>query len=207
MRSEATESGKPATTDTSEAGVIKRQAKKKKSVRAQRPKENSVFVVHGRNEALRRSMFDFLRALGVKPLEWEKAVLMTKRSNPYIGEILDVAMQRVRAVVVLFSPDDEARLKPELLSKSDDSREKQLRGQPRPNVLFEAGLALGRHPEKTVLVEVGRLRKFSDIAGKHLVRLTNDYNPRNDLANRLESLGCKVDKQGTDWMKTGNFTL
>jgi len=205
MNLNGADSGREMTTEVAD-GAVKRRIKPKKSVRTQRPKENSVFVVHGRNEALRRSMFDFLRALGLKPLEWEKAVLLTKGTNPYIGEILDVAMQKVGAVVVLFSPDDEARLKPQFLSKSDRSAEKQLRGQPRPNVLFEAGLALGRHPEKTIVVEVGGLRKFSDIAGKHVVRLTNDYAARNDLANRLDGLGCKVDKQGTDWTKTGDFT-
>jgi predicted nucleotide-binding protein len=92
-----------------------------------------------------------------------------------------------------------------LLTKGDGAAEKQLRGQPRPNVLFEAGLALGRHPDKTVLVEVGKLRKFSDIAGRHVVRLSNEYAKRNDLANRLEKLGCMVDKQGTDWTKAGDF--
>jgi predicted nucleotide-binding protein len=184
----------------------RRPVRARKAVRIVKAKDNSVFVVHGRNDKLRRSLFDFLRALGLKPLEWEKVVLMTKRTNPYIGEILDSTMARVQAVVVLFSPDDEARLRPEFLTRSDGSGEKQLRGQPRPNVLFEAGLALGRHPDKTILVEVGKLRKFSDIAGRHVVKLSNDYSKRNDLANRLENLGCKVDKQGTDWTKAGDFT-
>ncbi len=185
-------------------------AKPVKARRLSKPaktKDNSVFVVHGRNEALRRSLFDFLRALGLKPLEWAKVVLMAKKNNPYVGDILDDAMAKVQAVIVLFSPDDEAKLKAEFISRSDGASEKNLRGQPRPNVLFEAGLALGRHPDKTVLVEVGKLRKFSDIAGRHVVRLTDDYNKRNDLANRLEKLGCKVDKQGTDWTTAGDFKI
>lgn len=184
----------------------RRQVRVKRNQGATKAKDNSVFVVHGRNDKLRRSLFDFLRALGLKPLEWEKVVLMTKKSNPYIGEMLDNTMAKVQAVVVLFSPDDEARLRTGFLTKSDGPSEKQLRGQPRPNVLFEAGLALGRHPDKTVLVEVGKLRKFSDIAGRHVVRLSNEYSKRNDLANRLENLGCKVDKQGTDWTTAGDFT-
>jgi len=179
---------------------------KKKILKIAKTKDNSVFVVHGRDHKLRRSLFDFLRALGLKPLEWEKVVLMTKKANPYIGDILDNTMAKVQAVVVLFSPDDLAKLRPELLTRSDGAPEKTLRGQPRANVLFEAGLALGRHPDKTILVEVGKLRKFSDIAGRHVVRLTNEYSKRNDLANRLENLGCKVDKQGTDWTTTGDFS-
>jgi predicted nucleotide-binding protein len=130
---------------------------------------------------------------------------MTKKTNPYVGEILDDAMAKVKAVVVLFSPDDEARLKAEFQRKSDGRSERQLHGQPRANVLFEAGLALGRHPDKTILVEVGKLKKFSDIAGKHVVRLTNDHVTRNDLANRLEKLGCRVDRRGIDWTSAGDF--
>lgn len=187
------------------------QARKRVKARGSHPvaraKDNSVFVVHGRNDRLRRSLFDYLRALGLKPLEWEKVVLMTKKTNPYIGDILDNTMAKVQAVVVLFSPDDEAKLRAEFITRADGASEKKLRGQPRPNVLFEAGLALGRHPNKTILVEIGKLRKFSDIAGRHVVRLTNDYSKRNDLANRLENLGCKVDKQGTDWTHAGDFTV
>jgi predicted nucleotide-binding protein len=186
---------------------VRKQARTKRASKNSKPKDNSVFVVHGRNDQLRRSLFDFLRALGLKPLEWEKVVLMTKKTNPYIGDILDNTMAKVQAVVVLFSPDDEAKLRAEFITRSDGPSERKLRGQPRPNVLFEAGLALGRHPDKTILVEVGKLRKFSDIAGRHVVRLSNEYSKRNDLANRLEGLGCKVDKQGTDWTKAGDFTV
>jgi predicted nucleotide-binding protein len=186
---------------------VRKQGKAKRTAKPAKAKDNSVFVVHGRNEKLRRALFDFLRALGLKPLEWAKVVLMAKKNNPYVGDILDEAMAKAQAVVVLFSPDDEARLKPEFVTRSDGSSEKNLRGQPRPNVLFESGLALGRHPDKTILIEVGKLRKFSDIAGRHVVRLTNDYDKRNDLANRLEHLGCKIDKQGTDWTVAGDFTV
>jgi len=66
-------------------------------------------------------------------------------------------------------------------------------------------LALGAHPEKTLLVQVGKIRSFSDIAGKHLIRLTNDGSKRNDLASRLERIGCVVNKAGDDWMTEGNF--
>ena len=185
---------------------VKKQVRTKKQ-KVAKAKDNSVFVVHGRNDQLRRALFDFLRALGLKPLEWEKAVLMTKKTNPYIGHILDNSMARVQAVVVLFSPDDEAKLRAEFITPSDGPNEKNLRGQPRANVLFEAGLALGRHPDKTILVEVGKLRKFSDIAGRHVVRLSNEITRRNELANRLENLGCNVDKQGTDWIKAGDFSV
>ena len=167
---------------------------------------DSVFVVHGRDESLRQSMFGFLRAVGLKPLEWEKALLMAKGANPHISEVLDAAMARVQAVVVMFSPDDLAMLDPALRGKREPASECKLLGQPRSNVLFEAGLALGRHPDKTLIVQIGAVRGFSDIAGRHVVRLTNDHKKRTDFVNRLEKIGCKVDRQGTDWLSDGDFT-
>jgi predicted nucleotide-binding protein len=169
-----------------------------------RTKGNSVFVVHGRDESLRKSMFEFLRALGLNPMEWSTAVAHAKGGNPYIGDILDAAMAKVEAVIVLFSPDELAQLKQQFWGPDDKHADGQLAGQARPNVIFEAGLALGAHPEKTVIVQVGRVRAFSDIAGKHLVRLSQDKG-RSDLANRLKKLGCPVVTTGEDWMNAGHF--
>ena len=182
-----------------------RAARRAKSKIASRPRDNTVFVVHGRDSALRKSMFGFLRALGLKPMEWGDALAEAKGANPQIEDIIDSAMSKVTAVVVLFSPDEEARLKESLCGRDERQTEGKLAGQPRPNVLFEAGLALGRHPEKTLLVQVGKVRGFSDIAGRHLARLTNDVARRNDVANRLETIGCVINRRGDDWMTEGDF--
>lgn len=64
---------------------------------APRPKDNTVFVVHGRDEALRKSMFAFLRALGLKPMEWGDALATAKGANPQIESIIDSAMSKVQA--------------------------------------------------------------------------------------------------------------
>ena len=96
-----------------------------------------VFVVHGRNEAARKALFDFLRAVDLRPLEWLEAVEATGKPSPYIGEVLDAVFSRAHAVVVLFTPDDEARLKESLRSDNEPTHETQLTGQARPNVLFE----------------------------------------------------------------------
>ena len=81
-----------------------------------------------------------------------------------------------------------------------------MQGQSRPNVIFEAGLALGAHSEKTILVQVGEVREISDIAGKHLVSLSNDPEDRKELAHRLKSkLKFNVDLSGGHWLTQGNF--
>ena len=177
----------------------------KRSLKSAKAKDNSIFVVHGRNEALRKSMFEFLRALGLAPKEWGHALQMAKGANPWTLDVIDTAMAKVQAVVILFSPDDEARLKEEFCNKNEKRSEGKLKGQPRPNVIFEAGLAFGKHPEKTLLVQVGEVRGFTDILGKHIPRLTNDSSKRNDIANRLRKLGCNVDTTADDWRTAGNF--
>ena len=164
-----------------------------------------VFVVHGRNEELRKSMFDFLRSIGLRPIEWSQAIQMTGETAPFVGDILDAAFLHAQAVVVLLTGDDEARLRPEYHSPKMPDHEKNLTPQARPNVLFEAGLALGRFPKQTVIVEVGDLRPFSDIAGRHTIRLNNSTKTRQDVAQRLAIAGCSVDLSGTDWHQAGNF--
>lgn len=166
-----------------------------------------VFIVHGRNEALRKSMFDFLRSIGLKPIEWSQAIQMTGNASPFIGDVLDAAFQQAQAVVVLLNGDDEARLRPEYHSDKMPDYEKELTPQARPNVIFEAGLALGRFPKRTIIIEVGDLRPFSDIAGRHTIRMNNSTQARQDLAQRLSLAGCDVDLSGTDWHQSGNFDV
>jgi predicted nucleotide-binding protein len=165
-----------------------------------------VFVVHGRDQGQRNAMFRFLRSLDLQPIEWGRAVQATRQAAPYIGEILERAFQDAVAVVVLLTPDDQARLRASLLKSSDPAYEGTLTGQGRPNVLFEAGMAFGSHPRSTVLVQVGDLRPFSDIGGRHVIKLSNRPESRQELANRLEAAGCDVDTSGTDWLSEGDFS-
>ena len=164
-----------------------------------------VFVVHGRDLHNRDAMFEFLRSIDLAPLEWSEAVAATRKAAPYVGEILDMAFARARAVVVLLTPDDKAMLKEELHSSSDPPHETQLTGQARPNVLFEAGMAMSRDQDRTVIVEIGDLRPFSDIGGRHTLRFDGTTQRRQELAERLRSAGCAVKIDGTDWHTAGSF--
>lgn len=150
-------------------------------------------------------MFDFLRATGLQPIEWTQAVALTGKGSPYIGEVLDAAFEKASAVVVLMTPDEVAYLQPQY-GNGDDDPEIQPAPQARPNVLFEAGMALGRDQQRTILVEVGDVRPFSDVGGRHVVRLTNDIATRHALATRLQTAGCAVDLSGQDWHTAGDFT-
>jgi len=167
----------------------------------------AIFVVHGRNEEIRSAMFEFLRAIGLEPIEWEKAIQMTGKPNPHIDEILIEAFNNAQAILIIFTPDDLAKLNPRFLKENDPSFERDLTGQARLNVLFEAGMAYGKDPNRAVLVEIGELRPFSDISGRHLVKFKGTPEDRNILANRLKLVGCDVNLEGNDWLSVGDFTL
>ena len=168
--------------------------------------KRKVFVVHGRNEPARRAMFSFLRSIGLQPIEWSQAVAATGEASPYIGTVLDSAFDAAQAVVVLMTPDEIAYLRDEYSSDESDP-EREPGAQARPNVLFEAGMAMGRDPKRTVLVELGAMRPFSDIAGRHILRMTDEPELRKELAQRLGTAGCHIDTAGNDWLRSGEFTV
>lgn len=165
----------------------------------------NVFVVHGRNDNANKAIFSFLRSIGLKPLEWSQIIASMNVGSPYIGNILDHAFNQAQAVVVLMTPDDEARLRESFRKPDEQEHEVNLTPQARPNVLFEAGMALGRFPERTILVELGKMRPFSDITGRHTVKLDDSTQKRQDLAQRLKKAGCSVDITGTYWHTEGKF--
>lgn len=165
-----------------------------------------VFVVYGRDKRLRDSMFTFLRAIGLIPIEWSQAVDGTEQGTPYIGQVLDYAFSKAQAIVVMLTPDDKAYLREELREKNEPEYENKPTPQARPNVIFETGMAMGRNEARTIIVEVGVLRPFSDIVGRHTVRISNEPELRKELAQRLEKAGCEIDLRGSDWLKAGDFS-
>ena len=64
---------------------------------------------------------------------------------------------------------------------------------------------MGRYPERTVLVELGSLRPFSDIAGLYVIRMDGSSQRRQELAQRLRVAGCPVKLDGTAWHSAGDF--
>jgi hypothetical protein len=67
-------------------------------------------------------------------------------------------------------------------------------------------MALGRSPERTILVELGEVRPFSDVAGRHALRLNNSVEMRKQLAERLATVHCDVDMIGETWLTEGDLT-
>jgi predicted nucleotide-binding protein len=153
-------------------------------------------------------MFTFLRSIDLDPIEWEEAIRMTEQVSPYTGNVLDVAFSRARAAVVLLTGDDLACLGQQYVHDHDAQYEKHLTAQARPNVIFEVGMAFGKYPNKTVIVEFGATRPFTDTIGRNTIRFSNDLAGRKKLADRLKSAGCAVNiDYKSDWMNAGASML
>ncbi|MBR7838314.1 nucleotide-binding protein [Actinospica durhamensis] len=160
----------------------------------------NVFVVHGRDEQVRREMFGLLRALNLRPLEWEDLVGFTGQATPFLGEVVAAAPAQAQAALVLLTPDDVVRLHPSLLKPEDPDDERLPTGQPRPNVLLELGMVLMAYPQRTVIVEFGPLRRIADLAGRNVIRFNGTVEAVRKVAARLELAGCPVKDTGVDWL-------
>jgi predicted nucleotide-binding protein len=165
-----------------------------------------VLVVHGRNTKAREALFTFLRAINLDPIEWDEAISMTAEGTPFTGHTLEKAFSQSQAAVVLLTGDDLARLGKHFLNDTDPPEEGRLTPQARPNVLFEAGMAFGRYPERTIIVSLGKTRAFSDIAGRHIIYISNAVSSRQKLADRLKTAQCDVRTDHKhDWHSAGDF--
>ena len=104
----------------------------------------------------------------------------------------------------MLTGDEEVHLREHLRdpNKPDDA---QAGFQSRPNVLFEAGLAMGTDAKRTILIQIGDHRPFSDIVGRYILPFRGTVRDRNNLASRLENAGCPVNRNGQDWLTVGDF--
>ncbi len=162
-----------------------------------------VMVVHGRDKA-RDDLFNLLRALGLEPIEWSAAVKSTGTTKPYTGQAVEAAFATAQAAVVLLVPEEQVALRSDLRDPKDPSDD-HLAWQPRPNVFYEGGIAVMSHPDRTIVLELGRPRTATDLAGINTIRIGSDPAWRHDLANRLRHAGCPVNTEGTDWLRVGEF--
>jgi predicted nucleotide-binding protein len=155
------------------------------------PRKTDVFLVHGRNGRARAAVERMLNHLSLTTVQWEQAIAATGSASPYVLQTIEAGFKLAQAAVVLFTPDETASLREELRKKDD--RHAMLGGvQPRPNVLIEAGIALGMQRDRTVIVEVCTVREISDLAGINTVRLNASPASRLAFQNRLQSAGCDV---------------
>jgi hypothetical protein len=68
-------------------------------------------------------------------------------------------------------------------------------------------MAFALHPTRTILVQIGQVRPFSDIGGRHILRFDGSPHTREQLRFRLKNAGCPIEEGGTDWLTTGDFSV
>ncbi len=187
---------------------VGKKKSKKKNLQEDQIGKDDVFIVHGRNLEMKSAISDFLSSLNISTLEWEDCVRATGEPSPYVGDVLEKAFELTKVVIILLTPDDCAKLKEEFWKDKEEPFETKLTGQARPNVLFEAGIAMGIMKKRTIIIEIGDLRPYSDIVGRNVVRLDNKEPSRKRLIERLKTAGLniKIGKK-TKWKSIGNFEL
>lgn len=161
----------------------------------------TVMVIYGHDIEANDALFDWLRRIGLKPLEFNQLVQATGTAIPYTGDAVRKAFRMAHVVIAFFTPDEHV-----LDRWSQPGHGDSWRFQARPNVLIEAGMALITHPDCTVLVLLGPQELPSDLAGLSYVRLDHDdARPLQDLATRLHKAGCETDLTGTSWLDPHRF--
>lgn len=164
-----------------------------------------VFVVRGRDHEAYKALEQLLTALDLRIVTWDDATRGAGGGTPLTLDVVRAGIDMSNAVVVLMTPDDLGRVKPEFGQLTDDPREAQETGQVRQNVVFEAGWAMALNQNGVVLVRVGAVRNLSDIEGLNYVNLTNDISARRTLIARLKNCGLAVDDTGEGWRTAGTF--
>lgn len=164
-------------------------------------KEKKVFVIYGRNLHARNQLYRFLKDIGLDPLEWNDAVSLTHKTSPFIEEIIEAVFSEVQALIVLLTGDEIIKLL-DVYTKNNEENSVEL--QCRPNVLFEAGYAFGKNPNHTIVVQLGKHRKVSDLEGRYFIHLDNSLEKKMDLIGRLKTAGCDINENCYSYLLKNN---
>jgi len=179
------------------------------------PAHNSkqVFVCHGRNLVAVAQLNKFLSYVGLEPTTFRER--LPEQQSSFALDVVKKSMADAAAVIVLFTPDDTAQQRQASEPPDTSLPKAKSRQQPRANVLFEAGLALGIDDSRTILVAMGMggqevTTLLSNLGGRQPVELTNELEGRRALRARLHHLQCPVSQQNLelgDRALAGDFEL
>ncbi|MFG2819052.1 TIR domain-containing protein [Kitasatospora sp. NPDC048365] len=167
------------------------------------PDPKKVFVVHGRDHDAREELHKFLKKLGLEPIKWSDARALAVKDvglAPTIMQIIRAGMEACQTIIVLMTPDERISLKSEFREKPAEDADEE---QSRPNVIFEAGIAFGKYPDRSLIVSTSPSRVLSDLAGVHVVNLSS----RAGLVEVKESLAARAIPitARTGWERAGKF--
>jgi hypothetical protein len=133
-----------------------------------------------------------------------EGVKLTGKPTPYLNEVIEVALRVAQAIVIVMTPDNEARLRQGLWDEDTSKEEKEYKFYPRQNVVYEAGMAFGLARDRAIIVKPRDVILATDLEGLNYQSFNGDADSRNQLASRLEIAGCTVRRTG-DWLHSGTF--
>lgn len=140
---------------------------------------NKVFIVHGHDDNLKTKVELLLTKLGLDPIILHKKANMGKTIIEKIEKYTDVGFG-----IVLYTPDDEGRLKG---STALSSRARQ-------NVVFEHGYLIGKlGRDRVCALVVDNVEKPGDIDGIVYVNVDNNDSWKVALANDMKAVGFNID--------------
>src|SRR5687767_6678324 len=138
---------------------MKRQAKQRAR------NKPTAFIVHGQDVRLRLELEKFLRGVGFEILLFHAATSGEDQIDAVLRNVMN-GVSRADVVIVLFTPEEQASFHdPETGQYVPKTKTGEDMGgwQPRPNVIFEAGVAVVRARRKTILAKIGSVRIISDL--------------------------------------------
>jgi hypothetical protein len=146
----------------------------------------TAFIIHGQDRRVREELEKFLKAVGFTILPFHAAAAGEAQVDAVLRNV-ESAVKQADVVIVLFTPEEHASFHDPETGRyvaSTKTGEQMGGWQPRPNVIFEAGIAVASAKEKTILLRIGSVRVSSDLAGLMFVDLDAD-NAKDVLLNRL----------------------
>ena len=161
-----------------------------------------VFIIHGQNQNAADEMAKFVFSLGLEPLKFGEIRSRMGGGNTNIADVVVQGMSETAHVIALFTPDEFSELRPELARGKKG--EELHRWQGRPNVIFEAGIAYGRDPERVIFVKLGDVSLFTDANHVHYYKPTNDPKGHRKDLKRWLAHRCPVN-DSDQWMEVGDF--
>lgn len=168
-----------------------------------------VDIVTGAEPLVREALDHFLVSLGLEPRPWPGPKRILDSARPLDAKLLDDVLYGARAILVVFTDEDLGKPNPEKPGPPKTSKfSTSWQLQPSPDTLFEAGLVLGAAPERTILVQIGKLRRFKAwVWAREVLTLDNTLPARQKLMDRLVDLGCSIETRDGRWQDAGDFEL
>lgn len=159
----------------------------------------TVFVIYGQDRRAYDELSKCLASLGVSQITFDE--VSAKLPQPaFVADVVFTGIASADAVIVLLTPDELAvHYDAESARFLGQDMPNHARWQARPNVIFEAGVALGAQKGNTILATVGAdVSLFSDVGGMHTVRL-DAPDGKKRLRERLRSLLPDIAEPGHAW--------